>query len=355
MWTKIVRFVALNAVAVGGVIGNAAHAQILWPLPPPTPPLPQLAPAPAGVQLANFNGTTAVTIRWFQPEYLSLRQSTPATHFAVCARAPGVTCEWPLTPTAGVFAGTATGSIFTRTPVYSAASPFLQNPVRILTGYNYSATLTLDNSYFDKQLKWSVAACASAVASSCIAAVGNSIWYTTKELVGDVYIRLFAGEVTVTAEGVNLGTSPAHTFWNSVVGYPALIGASGTCAIDPNEQRLGVTNQTQLILATGQTLLAGTIFNGTRYNTSGLTIVGMSNAVPVSTTGMTIAANPLQPQTDPEVKTDLASRSLAVGNIYSNSMIRYGMVGVAKVDYLGQVTEVNEGDNVRVECKTFAY
>jgi len=321
-----------------------------------TPPVPQLGVTPGGVQGVNYSGTLAVTITWFQPVLVATQQPRDATHFAVCLQAPGVTCTWPAMATTGVFAGAATGSIFTRTAVYTPASPFIQNPIRLLAGYNYSTTVTLNNAVYDRQMKWSVASCASAAASSCTYAVGNSIWYTSKELVADVSIDYegVSGSAIAIAEGVNLGTSAAHGFSSRVTAYPALIGASGACALDPNEANLGVVNGTRAFTADGQWRTAGSLWDGTRYNTANLSIIGLTyGTMSYSATAMTTANNSLPPETDPERKTDLVSRTAS--SIPSNSSTRYGLVAVGRVDELGQITETNEGDNARAECKSFAF
>jgi len=342
-----------------------------------TPPLPQVQPLPTGVLEVDHATSQSVTISWFQPLAAPKEPPVDAGTFVICLQDPAYLvshqCETQMggSSSSGVWTRSATDASLHRTAVY-IGSPF--SPNRVLTGYNYWTTLTLGNGYYDRSLRWSLAACVTKTIGTCISTGAPFAWYTTKALGGNPNIEIFRPQVKITAGAYNFGTSDADLFVSRITGYQALVGASGACALNPNEAGLNVTNSSKFITRAGQVLSAAGFRSGTAYDVSGIDMIAIVN----STTSFGVAAGPstsiygppfaplplaFQPVSGNPVSTAMATKDIAILSLPVQpnqaslpvASQKFAIAAVVSIDDLNQVKEVNEGDNKGAECRTFTY
>lgn len=236
--------IGLFAALLSCVAAMPASAQVFGPRPPiaitpivPLPPAPQVTTPPIGVQEANASVQKTVALTWYQPELVATQPPMSATHFIVCLQAPGLSCAWP-GMTTGVWTFAATGAGITRTPRLSG-SPYTTAP-RIVQGYQYSATVTINTTQFDTDLQWTFGSCASNTTNSCKFVSPGNLRYSTRDL--------FAQDASMTHNPTQMNTrySMFATFpfrndgtsdlVNFIVGYHAVqvLERGGACERDPS-------------------------------------------------------------------------------------------------------------------------
>jgi len=342
-----------------------------------TPPPPQVQPQPTGLLEVNFATSQSVTFSWFQPLAAPKQPPVDAGTFAICLQDPNYLaahpCETQLggSSSNGVWTRPATDASLHQSPVY-IGSPF--SPNRVLTGYNYWTTLTLSNGYYDRSLRWSLAACVTKTSTTCTSVGAPFAWYTTKALGGNPNIEIFRPSVKVTAGAYNFGTSDVDAFVSRITGYQALVGASGTCAINPNESGLNVTNSSKFITRSGQVLSAAGFRSGTAYDVSTLEMIAIVNTSvsfgatagpPGTVFGPPFAPLPLafQAVNGNPVLTAMATRDITITSLplqpnqasLPAAEQKFAIAAVVSIDDLNQIKEVNEGDNKGAECRPFTY
>src|SRR5712671_1944520 len=179
-----------NALAMGVVLSASflnANAQVLSPPVSVTPininPLKPQITGPAGVQGVTQSQNTTATLRWFQPVLSATRPNArDASYFVVCLLDVASNCTYGPAGT-GIWIGAATNSIFSRTAV-TTGSPFTTGP-NIIRGYNYSLTVTLNNSFYNRRLAVSVGACATQATSACTFATPLPVAWSSVDLVAE--------------------------------------------------------------------------------------------------------------------------------------------------------------------------
>src|SRR5215831_15195682 len=174
------RFTAVTAFVVA-IASTSVKGQIGPPPPPPTPVQPNLNPlrpqltAPIGIQSVVQSQSTRVVLSWYQP-VLTTTQAQPAAYFVVCLVDPAQYCAYGVNAT-GIWSAPAVGSYFSRTPV-ATGSPFATTP-SLLRGYNYSLSVTLDSSYYNRYLVFKIGACASTSRASCTFTPNTAVAYSS--------------------------------------------------------------------------------------------------------------------------------------------------------------------------------
>jgi hypothetical protein len=337
-----------------GLLFTAANAFAL------VPPAPRNIVAPSGTLIATTNMPVSVTVRWFQTAILQVGVNASATHFVVCARAPGIVCTWPAGAQPGVFASPVTNGTLTRTPVYSG-SPF--GP-RIITGYNFSMTVSLGNTEFDAPLQWSVAACAAVAAnvpptpSTCVSGNGPQVIYVAKDLTAQAHMHVQQGALFVTGQAANIGSTRSGPFWSTIRTTGAALNRSGRCMTDPLEfPSGGVFNRDVLKAVTqdGQLIRVGDYASNGGYNFGALIIVAIVSPFTGLVWADASAQATLEPNgniASPELVVDM-QRPISDFQPITDRTSPFGVVTYTRVDTNSQIPEINEGNNGWGECSVF--
>jgi hypothetical protein len=298
---------------------------------------------PAGVQ-ATQSQTTAATLRWYQPVLTLSTTARDAAYFVVCLQSSSDPCIYGVSGT-GVWSGSAAGAMFTRSPVYSG-SPFTTGP-RLAVGYNYSMTVTLDTTFYNRWLSMKVGACATTQNSSCTFANPIQTALSNVDLVAEN-----TGSISNTmtqehfyGQARNAGTGSSGAFigvlelWQVVLtqygaGYP------WTCQTDPNASGLGLSDYDTLIDS-----------NGVHHS-----VVSVRNASTgvIDTTGFTVRG--IRIYLSPNYLERGSSVTLAAGTT-AGIVARdlditrpVGFVVQLRVDAANAVPEVDKTNNQRTDC-----
>ncbi len=299
-----------------------------------------ISPVANAVLLGQRPAATHMTFVWDQPGgiYRPLIDPPPPRAFIICVRGASAStpCAWP-----GVWSS----------PAANIPSKAIRNSSGAITGYRYTfrPTAALPDTWLDKPVVWTIAACANVNGTACSTSTPQPLHVSSIDLVpqnvsiGDST----ATDLVVTGAAINLGTgSPLTNMRSDLFSFPALLNSAGECATDVNHADYVNTPGLAAVLGNGTLVTIGSLprlMDGTYDKSNVRAIIRTGDPVLVGDFTFTSPSN-LTPGGRP-VETQRLSTSVLSANR------PLGVVSILILDGSGTIIEYDEANNVKVECK----
>jgi hypothetical protein len=335
------RPIIIGLAAAGALaLAPSALAQLIIPTAPNRPNA--VLPASGAVLRGERPALTPMTFVWDQPGaiYRPAIDPPPPRAFAICVRAAAAStpCAWP-----GIW--TAVAANVPNKPIRNAQGT--------VVGYRYTLgpVKSLADQWLDQPIAWTILACANTNGTTCSASAARPLHVSSIDLVAS---NVSIGDSTTTdlvvkGEAINLGTGgPSTSVRSDLLSLPALLDGMGVCDTDVNNADYANMPGLAAVLGNG-TLVPFTwlprLADG-NYDSSNVRAIIRTNDPVLVGDYTLLAAGNLAAGVGRPVETPPLSTSVAAANR------PLGVVSILVIDGSGAIVEYDEGNNVKVECKS---